>query len=260
MLKFVMLAVKYNLSAHLSNLPNLAAATCGMILNNVIYQIGMWGMIFAGKSQNDSLIVYFIALQALIWTAWGAINFFFGGWMDLGDLIVSGQFESKVATPRHPLVLVGVHSLHPSALGDLLMGIMGISYLFLSGEIAIGFRMIVASLLAFIALFSTYVFAGSIAFYVSRGNVLALMVREIVVSLCCYPVGKMFPSGLGRIFLLLTPAAAVSMLPMSWVESAGVEEFGRATFSVLIWLCLSLGFYNLGVKRFQAINSVGINS
>ena len=260
MLKFIALTLKYNLSAHLSNLPNLLAAASGMLINNTIYLLGMWGMIFSGKSQNDSLITFYITIQALIMTSWGAINFLFGGWMDLGELIVNGQFESKVATPRHPLLLVGVHSVHPSALGDLIMGTMGIIYLFISGESAMGLRLILACLLACIGLFSTYIFAGSIAFFVARGNVLALMIREIVLSLSSYPVGKIFPEGTGRLFLLLTPAAAVSVLPLEWVESAGFKEFGVAAFAVLIWLIIALSFYQWGVKKFQTISAVGLNS
>src|SRR3712207_7953719 len=70
-------------------------------------------------------------------------------------------------------------------------------------------------------------FAGSIAFFVPRGNLLALLVREMVVSLSCYPVGKVFPVGLGRVVLLLTPAGAVSLLPMERSEEHTSELQSR---------------------------------
>ncbi len=250
-------SLKYNLSAHAANLPNLIAGALGMLVNNTIFLIGMWGMLFAGKPENNPLLFYYIALNALIMTAWGGINLLFGGWMDLGELIVSGQFESKLSTPRHPLVLVSTHVLHPSALGDLLMGLVGVAVLFALGPSGMGIRTLIGSGLTIVALFSLYIFSGSLAFFVPRGNVVALLIREMAVSLSSYPMGKIFPSGLGRIALLITPAAAVSLLPMDWIENAGMKELGYAIFAVGITLVGALWVYSIGVKRFQAINLIG---
>jgi ABC-type uncharacterized transport system permease subunit len=249
--------IRYNISAHLSNYPNLIAGTLGMITNNTIFLLGMWGMLFAGKPENEHLLYYYIALNALVMIAWGGINFFCGGWMDLGDLIVSGQFESKLATPRHPLVLVSTHALHPSSMGDLLMGLFGVGVLFATGNEGMGIRTLLASTLATVGFFSLYVFSGSLAFFIPRGNVVALLVREMVISLSAYPMGKIYPSGIGRVLLLMTPAAAVTLLPMDWVESAGFVDLVFAVGAVLVLLVFSLSVYSAGVKRFQAINLIG---
>jgi ABC-type uncharacterized transport system permease subunit len=260
MLQLMARCLKYNLSAHFANLPNLLAGALGMLLNNTIFLLGMWGMLFAGKPENQPLLFYYIALNALIMTAWGGINFFFGGWMDLGELIVSGQFESKLSTPRHPLILVSTHVLHPSALGDLLMGLVGIFVLIAMGPAGMGLRTLIASGLTTVALFSLYIFSGSLAFFISRGNVVALLIREMAVSLSSYPMGKIFPSGMGRIALLITPAAAVSLLPMDWIEGAGNVEFAYASGAVLLTLVGALWVYSIGVKRFQATNLIGAQS
>ncbi len=193
-------------------------------------------------------------------SSWGGINFFFGGWMDLGELIVSGQFESKLSTPRHPLVLVATHGLNPSALGDLLIGLLGIIALMIWGPPGMGLRTCMACGFTGVTLFSLYVFSGSLAFFIPRGDRVALLIREMVLSLSVYPMGKIFPSGLGRILLLLTPAGALSLLPMDWIEKGGWKEFGFASLTALLTLTGALWVYSKGVKRFQAIYLVGPQS
>ncbi|MCB0361715.1 MAG: ABC-2 family transporter protein [Bdellovibrionales bacterium] len=259
-LQLIFISLKYNLSAHWSNLPNLLASTFGMLLNNTIFLTGMWTMLFAGRPENQHLLNYYIALNALIMISWGAINFFFGGWIDLGEIIVNGQFESKLASPRHPLLLVSFHSLHPSALGDLLMGLVGVVILAIWAPPGMTLRTLIATGLSGLSLFALYVFSGSLAFFVSRGNILAHLVREMVVSLSSYPVGKIFPNGLGRTLLLLTPAGAVSILPLEWIETAGIEDLLLTSLSVGVLLFFSLWFYSVGSKRFQSLTLIGAQS
>lgn len=228
-----------------------------MFVNNIIFLIGMWGMLFAGKPENEPLLFYYLALNALIMTAWGGINFFFGGWMELGELIVSGGFESKLSTPRHPLLLVSTHATHPSALGDLIMGGLAIGVLLVWGPEGMGLRAAAASVLAFVGLFSLYVFSGSLAFFVPRGNLVATLVREMTVSMSSYPMGKIFPSGMGRLILLMTPAGAVSLLPMDWIELPSGRAFLYAVSGVSVSVMIALFVYGVGVKRFQAMSVIG---
>ena len=43
-------------------------------------------------------------------------------------------------------------------------------------------------------------FREALRFFVARGNAVALLVRETTLSLSCYPMGKVFSGGLGRVF------------------------------------------------------------
>jgi ABC-type uncharacterized transport system permease subunit len=140
------------------------------------------------------------------------------------------------------------------------MGLVGIFVLIAMGPAGMGLRTLIASGLTTVALFSLYIFSGSLAFFISRGNVVALLIREMAVSLSSYPMGKIFPSGMGRIALLITPAAAVSLLPMDWIEGAGNVEFAYASGAVLLTLVGALWVYSIGVKRFQATNLIGAQS
>jgi ABC-type uncharacterized transport system permease subunit len=249
--------IRANLSAHFANLPNLISGALGMIINNCIFLAGMWGMLFAGKPENESFAIYYVALNALFMLAWGAINFLMGGFQELGELIVSGQFESKLSTPRHPLWLVGFHGLHPSALGDFLMGLFGIGLLFYWGRDGLALRILFGSGLTFFSLFGLFVITGSLAFYVPRGNQLAQLFREMTVSLSVYPLERVFSSGLGRWLLLATPAGFVTLLPMHWVESGSGVDLIVAAGGVVLFDGMALLFYTLGVKKFQTVSLIG---
>lgn len=257
MLRFLAKALRYNLSAHISNVPNLLAATVGMLLNNAIFLLGLWGMLFAGKSQNQDLLHYYIALNVLIMTSYGLLCFFFGGWIEMGDLIVNGHFESKLATPRHPLLLVGTHTLHPSALGDLLMGLAGVGLLFGMGEAGIAVRTFFASILAVFAFYSLFVLSGSLAFFIPRGNAIAHLMNNLAIILCSYPVGKIFPSGIGRLLILMSPVAAISLMPMNWIEAGTFFDFAQAGAAIFVLWLVSMAVYRMGVKRYQALNLIG---
>lgn len=257
MLSFLTKALRYNLNAHVSNVPNLIAATVGMLLNNTIFLLGLWGMLFAGKSQNQELLHYYIALNVLIMTSYGIICFFFGGWIEMGDLIVNGHFESKLATPRHPLLLVGTHALHPSALGDLLMGLAGVVLLLGMGEAGMAIRTFFASILAVFAFYSLFILSGSLAFFIPRGNAMAHLLNNLAIILCSYPVGKIFPMGIGRLLILMSPVAAISLMPMDWIEEGTMFDFSKAAAAIfLLWL-VAMGVYRQGVKRYQALNLIG---
>ncbi|WP_141732127.1 ABC-2 family transporter protein [Oligoflexus tunisiensis] len=260
MIRFLAKALRYNMSAHISNIPNLLAATCGMLLNNIIFLLGLWGMLFAGKPENQDLLHYYIALNILIMTSYGVLCFFFGGWIEMGDLIINGHFESKLATPRHPLLLVGTHALHPSALGDLLLGLAGVGLLCGLGETEMAIRTFFASILAIFAFYSLFVLSGSLAFFIPRGNVVAHLVNNLAIILCSYPVGKIFPTGVGRTLMLLSPVAAISLMPMDWIEQGTLGDFALAAAAIfLLWL-VAMGVYRFGVKRYQALNLVGAQS
>lgn len=260
MISFLAKALRYNMSAHISNVPNLLAATIGMLLNNVIFLLGLWGMLFAGKAQNQDLLHYYIALNVLIMTSYGVLCFFFGGWIEMGDLIVNGHFESKLATPRHPLLLVGTHALHPSALGDLILGLAGVGLLIGMGETGIAIRTFFASILAIFAFYSLFVLSGSLAFFIPRGNAIAHLVNNLAIILCSYPVGKIFPSGIGRMLVLLSPVAAISLMPMNWIEEGTFLDFAQAAAAIFVLWLVAMGVYRYGVKRYQALNLVGVQN
>lgn len=260
MLKLLWRSVRYNLDAHAANPANLLAATSSMLLNNSIFFLGLWGMLFSGKPENQDLLHYYICLNSMVMLSWGSLNFLLGGYLQLGDLIVSGHFESKLAAPRHPLLLVGIHAVEPSSLGDVLMGIAGMILLIVLGVPELALKTGIASVLAMFAFYSLFILSGSLAFYFARGNALAQLLNNLAIILAGYPVAKVFPAGAGRWLMLVSPIAAITLFPMDWVEKGGWKLFCIAGLAVIALWWLAMLVYRQGVKRFQALNVVGLQS
>ena len=249
-------ALAYNMDAHRANPANLIAGTIGMLVNNVIFLVGIWGMLFAGKPVNSQLLPYYIALNAVVMTSWGVVNFLWGGLRSLGEMISEGTLEPMLATPRDPLILAGISRSHPVALGDLIMGVfgMGLIAVEISGPMAL--RTALATLVSIIGFTGLFVSAGALCFFIPRGNRVGYLFIELVLSLSVYPTGKIF-AGAGRIVLLATPAAVTAILPLEAVEDAGVWQFVQAFAGALGFLALSVVFFRAGLKRYRAVSLIG---
>jgi ABC-type uncharacterized transport system permease subunit len=249
----------FNLDAHRANLPNLIAGATGMFVNNVIFLTGIWAMLFAGKAANARLVPYFVALCSVVMLSWGAVNFFFGGLRALGEYITEGALEPMLATPRDPILLAAISRSSPIALGDLVMGVMGVVAIAVKLGLAMALRCSVAAVISAVGFAALFVFAGAISFFVPRGNHVGALVIETTISLSSYPTGKMF-AGAGRIVLLLTPAAATAILPVDAVESASVLDFALALAAAMIFAGLALAVFRLGVRRYRAVSLIGARS
>ena len=255
--RLIKTALLYNMDAHHANPVNLLAGALGMFVNNTIFLVGIWGMLFAGKTKNAELLAYFIALYAIVTASWGAVNFFFGGLRFLGDYITEGTLEPMLATPRDPILLAAISRSSPMALGDLVMGFVGIFILGIKLDPSMAARSILAAIISAVGFAALFISAGALSFFIPRGNSVGQLFIEITLSLSVYPTGKMF-DGTGRIFLLLTPAAATAVLPLDIVESAGLMSFLIAIFSAALFFTVSVCLFRLGVRRYKAVSVIGL--
>lgn len=259
-LKLIRVALVYSLDAHRANPANLIAGALGMFINNVLFLSGMWGMLFAGKATNAKLLPYYIALNAIIMFSYGGVHFFFGGLRALGDYITEGTLEPMLATPRDPILLAAISKSSTFALGDLIMGLMGMLaiafQLHPDFSVLLSLRTFAAGVISSIAFAALAISAGSISFFIPRGTQVGNLLYEITISLSSYPTGKMF-SGNGRIFLLLTPAAATAILPIEAVEKADLVSFAAALSASVLFFIFSVAFFRVGIRRFRTVSSLG---
>jgi ABC-type uncharacterized transport system permease subunit len=249
-------ALAYNLDAHRANPANLAAGALGMIVNNVIFFMGMWGMLFAGKPTNSAMLPYYVSLNAVVLVSWGALNFFFGGLRWLGELITEGTLEPLLATPRDPLLLAGLSRSSPIALGDLIMGLASFVAIGWALDAGIAGRCVAAAVISMIGFAALFIAAGALSFYVPRGSELSQILIETTISMSVYPTGKMF-TGAGRIALLLTPAAATAVLPVEAVETASFRAFFVAAAAAGGFLWAAVRFFRTGLRHYRAVSVIG---
>jgi ABC-type uncharacterized transport system permease subunit len=254
-LRLIALALRFHWDAHKSNKANLIAGTVGMFVNNIIVLWGLWAMLLDGKPDEQALTAYFLSLNAMIAIAWGSVSFVLGGLRSLGEYIEEGTLEPMLATPRHPLLLVGIsQSLTPS-LGDILQGLCNIVALFFVATPGAALRCAVFTLVSAVAFAALFIMTGSVPFFVRRGNALAQLLLETNLSLSFYPTGKMF-TGRGRLLLYLVPAAATGVLPVTAIEAGTWETAAVAVVVAVLFFALALKVFGMGLKRYQSASYV----
>lgn len=254
-LRLLILALKYNFSAQRSNPINLLAGTAGMIINNAIVLWGLWVMLFEGKPDGESLTLYFLCLNAIVTISWGSILFFLGGLRNLSQYVEEGTLEPMLSTPRHPLFLVAISESSTPALGDILQGFCNLFAIWYLGGSLLALRsffFVSVSVVGFMALF---IIAGSIPFFLKRGNSFAQLFIECNLSFSFYPSGKIFSEN-GKILLYLLPAAFTGILPMEAIESAQIPQALLAIGGAILFFVIAVNVFMYGLKNYQSSSYV----
>lgn len=248
-------AIRNNWSAQASNRANLSSAIITMIVNNLLFLYGMWLMLFDGKEKNKELWPYYLTLTVLAYVGWGTVNFFAGGLKVMGETIDNGRLEPMMGTPRAPLLLVALSESSATALGDLIQGLITLGLLFYVSDIGWVLRAAFSSVIVIIAFATIFIAAGTLTFFMSRGSSLSQFLIESTLSFTMYPMPKVL-GGPSRWILYLIPAALTATLPMSWVEGAEVGTFLTMLAATSICFCLSVKFFNIGLRRYKAASYI----
>jgi ABC-type uncharacterized transport system permease subunit len=253
--RLALLALKYHWDSQKSNPANLVAGTLGMIINNLIILWGLWAMLFDGKPDGEAMTIYFLALNGMITIAWGSICFFLGGIRYLGEYIEEGSLEPMLATPRKPLLLVGISQSMMPALGDLIQGSCNLIALVFLAPIELALRALAFTFVSAIAFLGLFILMGSIPFFVRRGNALAQLLLECNLSLSFYPTGQIF-TGRGRYILYLTPAVVTAILPMKATEFGDWQMGLLSLAGATVFLGLAVQVFKQGLRRYQSASYV----
>ena len=255
-LGFITRALRYNWDQYRANPANLIAGSVGMVINNVIFLSGIWMMLFAGKTEHQSMQTYYFALNALIMVSWGFVTFFMGGLRDLAFFIEDGTLEPMMATPRPTLLLIAFSRNQLQSFGDLVMGSLILVVLAIHGEPAIALRAIGAISISCFAWVGFLTAVGSVGFFVSRGSSISEFLIMTTISLSSYPTGTMF-TGLGRILMLSLPVGAISILPVEAIMGAGWKSYA-VSFAIAVVLAIAgYRIFTNGLKRYQAVSLIG---
>ncbi len=254
-IRLLILALKYNFSAQKSNPMNLIAGTLGMIINNVIVIWGLWAMLFDGKPDGKQLTIYFLCLNSIVTISWGSILFFLGGLRNLALHVEEGTLEPMLSTPRHPIFLVAISESSTPALGDIIQGSINLLVVFYLAGAMIALRSFFFIFISAIGFMGLFILAGSIPFFIKRGNNFAQLFIECNLSFSFYPSGKIF-SDYGKVLLYLIPAAFTGVLPMNAVESASWMQALIATVGAICFFSISVIIFMKGLKNYQSSSYV----
>ncbi len=250
--------IKTNLAAAAELRVSFVMQVIGMMLNNTTFVL-IWVLFFqAFGSINgwDSLGV--LALQGIVALIFGVTYSFFSGVSDLPQAINNGVFDSVLLTPRNIYVRVLTLTTRPSAVGDILYGVLCLvlyailAHLSFLQIVLLIFVVIPASII----LTNFALIAGCVGFLIPDADELIKNLVELLLGPSMYPSG-IYQGWIRFFFLFIIPAISIAGLPVEAVKEVSIVSIVFVWVLALFWTGLAVVVLRFGMKHYESGNLTG---
>jgi ABC-2 type transport system permease protein len=255
MIKLLFSGVYYNVRSYFNRPGELLLSTFGSLINNCLYVYGIYfiALVSSSGGLSNSNILFFTT--GLVTAAWGIINIIFGGLIDLGLYVETGELDSFLATPKHPLILIAISKSEVGYLADLIQGLIIIGFFGWKLGLFFAVKMLLGVVLVSLALLGVMIIGGSLSFFSNRGNSLSAMFIQMILSMSLFPMSTILKSG-KKWILYLTPLLFSSLLPLKFITESNSSWFLYGLLGSISFLVASISFFNWGVKSYKSSNFV----
>ncbi len=250
-IKVNLLSVKYNLMREMTNHVTFLMNVSFMVLNNATFII-QWILLFhlrkdiGGYSLEDIMLLWGLSAST-----YGLSHIFFQQAYSLPWLIMNGKLDSYLVQPKNVLLGIITSATNSSAVGDLIYGYLVLVLFKFSLRNLLLFTLF--SILGALIMTAFAVIAGSISFYLVRGDILAENLNNILVHFCTYP-DTIFKESVRLILYVVVPTGFVVYLPMKiMIHYQPLYLFAVLGFAAVIISLAFLLFYR-GLRRYTSSN------
>lgn len=182
-----------------------------MILNNATFII-QWMLLFhlkkdiGGYALNDIMLLWGLSASSF-----GLSHIFFQRAYSLSDLILNGKLDSFLVQPKNVLLGIISSATSSSAIGDLIYGYIVLCVFRFSIRNLLLFTLF--TILGALIMTASAVIAGSISFWIVRGDMLAENMNNTLINFSIYP-DTIFKNGVRLLFYTLIPVGFMIHLPL----------------------------------------------
>jgi ABC-2 type transport system permease protein len=226
----------------------------GMLINNLmllVFWVVLFGRFPTVRGWNLQGV---ITIYGIVATGFGMAGIIFGNNGRLSQVIASGELDYYLALPADTWWHVLVSRSSISAWGDFLFGIT--VYLFSDPRNLSTFPLfIILSVCAAFVFVAFCTITGSLAFWLGQSQMLAMQLRNALITFGLYPV-DIFPGFVRILLYTLIPAAFVGSLPalllvtFSWYRLFIIIVFTAGS------LILARAFFYRGLRRYASGNLI----
>lgn len=254
-LQFAFYAIKKNMQNSAELRTSFALTVVGMAINNVSFLV-MW--IFFIQSVgviNGWHAVDILGLNGFLAISYGIVFSVFVGIRQLPQYVADGTFDRFLLSPKNVLLRVMTSAFHPSAIGDLLFGVVCFgAYAMISG---LGMMQVlfigVLTINAMVMLFAVTVAVYSLSFYFVDPSSVTRSVFDLFLSPALFH-GGIFQGAMRFIFTFLIPSLAVGALPAEALASVSLYHAMILILVTIVWLSGALMFFYQSIKRYESAN------
>jgi ABC-2 type transport system permease protein len=225
-----------------------------MILNNATF-IVQWLLIFHLKPEIGGYAFREVMLLwALSASSFGLANILFHRAFTLSDLILNGKLDSYLVQPKNVLLSIITSSTSISAIGDFLYGYILLLVIRCSVKDFLLFTLFTVTGAIIFTAFATI--AGSLSFWIIRGDMLADSLFNMMINFSLYP-DTIFKNGVRLLLYSLIPVGFYVYMPLHvLIQFNPATTLAILCFAIGISLFAILVFYK-GLKRYTSSSLMG---
>lgn len=250
-IKVLMLSVKYNIMRQMVNKVTFITNIIFMILNNASF-IVQWIILFSLK---DEIGGYTIKEVILLWGiaagVFGISHILFYKAFELPDLIINGKLDTFLVQPKNVFLSVISSDTSVSAIGDLIYAYICFFIYGFSIKNFILFTLF--SITGGIILTAFTSVAGSLCFWITKGDILSDSLTNIMINFATYP-GTIFKTGIKLILYTVIPVGIANYLPVDIILNFNIAKFLYIIIFTILITVLAFGIFNKGLKRYSSSN------
>jgi ABC-2 type transport system permease protein len=231
----------------------------GMMINNCAF-IVVWYLFFQiFTSVNGWGFKEMIGINGFVALVYGIVFTLGNGIRKISKNVTYGQLDKYLALPKDPLLSIILSDAHISAIGDLFFGIISLIIYYAMSN----FNLAQVLILPLLVIFSIMIFVGfiitaqSVVFWIPNSEELSDTLFEFMLGPSLYPNSSF--TGIVRIFFsFFVPALFISGIPINIILSLNLFQLLLMFGVGLAWLFVSVKIFNLGLKRYESGNLVGM--
>lgn len=227
-------------------------SAAGMFINNLLYFMIWWMVFDMVGSVKGWTMAHIATMYGTVAFAYGVAFFFGGGVRDLAWAIESGRLDIYLGRPRHPLPTLMLTESRPSALGDVVTGL--VLWFTLGGLSPIqGLLALLMGTAASVIVLSVVTAINCLAFWKTgaRSMVDQLFDSFIIASSAQQNV---LPVPVKLILLSVVPAGFVGLVPVEAIFHPSPWAVCGMLAAAFFYAGTAVWIFNRGLRRYTSGN------
>lgn len=249
--QILLLTVRYNIMREMTNKTAFITNVLFMMLNNSTFII-QWAVLFHLKKEIGGYgMKEIMLLWALAASSYGFAHIFFHRAFGLSELITEGKLDAFLVQPKSVLLAVISSATSPPAMGDLLYGYV---LIFFTGITLGKFLLFTLFTITGGFLYTAFaVIAGSVSFWITRGDLIAANLTSTMVNFSTYPDG-IFKGLIKVLVYTLIPIGFYIYLPVSIILHWNLIYLGLVFLATVLIIGIAFAVFYKGLRRYSSGN------
>jgi ABC-2 type transport system permease protein len=227
-----------------------------MTANDSLWLFFWWTYFHQFPLTNGWQITDIVILWAVSASGFGISSTVFGNARRLASLIMNGGLDAYLGMPRYALLHVCIAATDPTAWGDILFAVGAYILLVHPSVILIAAFVLLVIMVSFI--FTAFmVILCSLAFFLGNTEGMAQQMFNALISFSTYPM-DIFHGAVRLLLFTLVPAGFVSFIPLQLLRHFTWPLFGAMVGATVLIVLLAIGLFELGLRRYESGNLLGM--